>query len=110
MALTLGLSQKGTFCGPALSLKPLIFFQKVGYFLKEFVLAVPGRTNSFPLAGRLSVNRDSKKGCPANGAPHIDDYLNGMAYMSPPLDHRSLRPRSSLSGVLGPTLRSKTSP
>jgi len=45
-ALTLGLSQKGTFCGPTLSLNPLIFFQKVGYFWKEFVLAFPGQTLS----------------------------------------------------------------
>ena len=57
----------------------------------------------------LPMNSDSKGECPGSGALRTEDYLNGKEYMSPPLDHRSLRPRSSLSGVLGPTLRSKTS-
>jgi hypothetical protein len=35
MALTLGLSQKGTFSGAALSLKPFIFFQRVSLLSEE---------------------------------------------------------------------------
>jgi len=37
-------------------------------------------------------------------------YLNAAEYMSPPLVHRSFKPRSSARGVFGPTLRSKISP
>src|SRR3954466_13649453 len=34
-------------------------------------------------------------------------YLNGTAYIKPPLLQRPLRPRSSLSGLALPTLRSE---
>src|SRR5512134_3030098 len=37
-------------------------------------------------------------------------YLTGGAYMKPPLLHRLLAPRGSLSADFGPTLRSKISP
>src|SRR6266704_5610807 len=36
-------------------------------------------------------------------------HLNGMAYIKPPLLHVAFRPRSSLSGLALPTLRSKIS-
>ena len=71
MALFLGSSQKGTFAGVALSLELSIVFQRVDCFLKNLFMAVPERTNSFPMAGGLSVNRDSKKGRPAKGAPRM---------------------------------------
>jgi len=37
-------------------------------------------------------------------------YRNGAEYCRPPLVHSAFRPRSSFSGVPGPTLRSKISP
>ena len=37
-------------------------------------------------------------------------YLNGIAYIRPPLLQAALRPRSSFSGLALPTLRSKISP
>ena len=44
------------------------------------------------------------------GLQKIADQRNGIAYIRPPLVHSAFWPRSSLSGVLVPTLRSKLSP
>jgi len=41
--------------------------------------------------------------------PQCNSHLNGMAYIKPPLLHVAFRPRSSLSGLALPTLRSKIS-
>jgi hypothetical protein len=42
--------------------------------------------------------------------PPQEIYLNGMAYINPPLFHRPLRPRLSFSGLEAPTFRSNISP
>jgi hypothetical protein len=40
------------------------------------------------------------------GHLYLTDYLNGAAYIMPPLVHKAFRPRARPNWVLGPTLRS----
>ena len=63
------------------------------------------------LRDRFSKYRKAAPGnVPAGGASSgAVPYRNGWAYIRPPLVHRPFRPRSSFSGVPGPTLRSKIS-
>ena len=59
MALFLGSSQKGTFSGAALSLGPVIFFQRVGCFLQEIYLWESPRERCTFASDRSLFLRDS---------------------------------------------------
>jgi hypothetical protein len=66
----LGVKPEGHLFRCCAVFKAFHLLSKVGYFQKSlFWQFLEGQTLS-PLAGRLAVNRDSKKRCPFCGAPH----------------------------------------
>ena len=60
--------------------------------------------------GRIKKMRFERSGSLAGEGRPQPNQRNGIAYIRPPLVHSAFWPRSSLSGVLTPTLRSKLSP
>ena len=106
----LGVKPKGYLLWCRAVLKASHLRSKGSFLVQRFDLSVPVRLSLVPLTSYLLINSELKRRVlPVAGAPFKEDYLNGWAYMSPPFVHRLFNPRSSLRGVLGPTLRSKTS-